>query len=260
MFFFIPFPTQLKIKSIFVKTKRNNISCAFLILKPLITMAPLTQQSAEAVALSATRGWEKKAAMRNFKSFSGSDNFSLLIFWVGSLYQAALLGNTAIPLSQVTGRAQSPEDDGTWWGRLGPLHFAGNGSRKKTTLVMALLILLPAQGGEDWKSSGTRNQLSWFPNDLVQALIRNSTMELKTIPKIQPLPSNLVKWKHWSYGSLSVTMPVSIWRRKKHKIKVLKYNLHQQQREIRGEKMASFLLSTNLSVAWPVQIKNDDSI
>lgn len=86
LFFFIPFPTQLKIKSIFIKTKSNNISCAFLILNPLIIMAPLTQQSAEAVALSTTPGWEQKEAMRNSKSFSGSDNFSLFIFWVGSLY------------------------------------------------------------------------------------------------------------------------------------------------------------------------------
>lgn len=87
---------------------------------------------------------------------------------MGSLYQAALLGNTAIPLSQVTERAQSPKDDGTQWTqcRLGPLHFAGNASRKKTTLVMALLILIPPRGGEDWKSSSTSSQLSWFPSDL----------------------------------------------------------------------------------------------
>lgn len=56
MFFFIPFPTQLKIKSIFTKTKSNNVSCVFLILNPLIIMALLTQQSAEEVSLSTTVG------------------------------------------------------------------------------------------------------------------------------------------------------------------------------------------------------------
>lgn len=56
MFFFIPFPTQLKIKIVFADMKINNISCAFIILNPLIIMALLTQQSAEAVALSTTAG------------------------------------------------------------------------------------------------------------------------------------------------------------------------------------------------------------
>lgn len=61
------------------------------------------------------------------------------------------VGNTTIPLSPVTCRAQSPKDAGTQGGTLGPLHFAGNGSRKKTELAMALLVLIPAQGGEDWR-------------------------------------------------------------------------------------------------------------
>lgn len=78
-------------------------------------MAPLTQQSAEAVALSATQGWDKKAAVRNFKSFSSSDNFSLLIFWVGSLYQAALLRNSN-PFEP--SHRQSPEPQ-RWWDSMG---------------------------------------------------------------------------------------------------------------------------------------------
>lgn len=30
---------------------------------------------------------------------------------------------------------------------------------------MALLVLISARRGEDWKSSGTRSQLSWLPSD-----------------------------------------------------------------------------------------------
>lgn len=131
--------------------------------------------------------------MRNSKSFSGSDNFSLFIFWVGSLYQAALLGNTATPLSPVTCRAQSLKDAGTQRGRLGPLHFAGNGSRDKTTLVMALLFLMPARGGEDWKSSGTRNQLNWLPSDLGTSMNQKPNCRAENHPKNPATPFQLGK-------------------------------------------------------------------
>lgn len=111
MFFCIPFPTQLKIKSIFAKTKSNNISCAFLILNPLIIMALLTQQSAEAVPLSTTSGWEKKAAVRNFKTFPGSGNFSLLILGGQSVLGISLRkhSNPSEPSYM-----QSPEPQRCW--------------------------------------------------------------------------------------------------------------------------------------------------
>lgn len=204
MFFFIPFPTQLKIKSIFLKTQSNNISCAFHILNPLIIMALLTQQRGSVLGSSLSKH-----------------------------------SNPSEP-----SHMQSPKDAGTQGGTLGPLHFAGNGSRKKTAQLMALLVLWPAPGGEDWRSSGTRSYYykiqSWvgFQVILVLVWIRNTTAELKTIPKMQPSPSNLVKQKPCTlWISLSYYYgPRHIWRGEKCKIKLLKYNLHQWERNNKKKK------------------------
>lgn len=168
MFFFIPFPTQLKIKIIFLKTKSNTISCAFVILNPLIIKTLLT------TVWVCTRQLSEEAQQS---------------LWAHHM------------------QSPDPKDAGTQGGTLGPLHFAGNGSRKKTALVMALLVLIPARGGEDWRSSGTRTQLSWLPSDLGTNVNQEHNCRAKNHPKspakIQPPPSNLVQQKSCNVTDLS---------------------------------------------------------
>lgn len=68
---------------------------------------------------------------------------------------------------------------------------------------MALLVLIPAQGGEDWRA--VAQEASWvdFQVIWVQVWIRNTTAELETISKMKPPPSNLVKQKPCNVMDLS---------------------------------------------------------
>lgn len=93
------------------------------------------------------------------------------------------------------------------------------------------------------RTGGTRSQLSWLPGDLGTGVNQEHNCRAENHPKNAAVsPSNLVKQKPCMlWISLSYYYgPRHIWRGKKCKIKLLKYNLHQWERKKKKKTQSLF--------------------